>query len=100
MSIREKKKKKHKIKNGRRTKQTKKNFMVFERDKKNKVSKNSRLYDLLDKFNLSNRLVRSQGEMNTTLKENINYTNVYELLEKYRKESKDFLNEALGTSEI
>lgn len=78
----------------------KKNFMVFERDKKNKVSKNSRLYDLLDKFNLSNRLVRSQGEMNTTLKENINYANVYELLEKYRKESKDFLNEALGTSEI
>lgn len=78
----------------------KKNFVVFERDKNNKVSKNSRLYDLLDKFNLSSRLVRTFDQFHAVVEEKIDFGEVYELLENYRKESKAFLNEALGESEV
>lgn len=78
----------------------KKNFIVFERDKNNKVSKNSRLYDLLEKFNLSNRLVRTVEQFDAIVKENVNFENVYELLQKYRRESKAFLDEAFEKSEV
>ena len=73
-----------------------KDFCVFERDKNNKVSKNSRLYDLLAKFELSNRLVRNRDELHNCLKIKIDYSLVDSLLEKYRADSKAFLDMALG----
>lgn len=77
-----------------------KDFCVFERDQNNKVSKNSRLYDLLDKFNLSNRLVRSQEELEDCLQTRIDYNLVARLLEEYRADSRAFLDTALGAVSI
>lgn len=73
-----------------------KEFLVFERDASTKVSKNSRLYDLLKKFNLSDRLVKDNRIFRDIVNEKIRYDDVYELLEKYQKESIDFLREAIG----
>ena len=72
-----------------------KNFCVFERDKNNKVSKNSRLYDLLAKFELSDYLIKQNIGITKVLDKPIDYKRVNELLNKYRQESHMFLTEAL-----
>ena len=67
-------------------------FVVFDReDKEEKM--NSRLDTLLNKFNLKNR--RYNGKKLT--KENLNhdYSEAYKILEKERKKSKEFLENAL-----
>ena len=70
-------------------------FCVFERDKHTHTSKNSRLYDLLDKFNLSNRMVKNIADFNEISNIQINYNNVNDILEKEKEYSKSFLSNAL-----
>ncbi len=72
-------------------------FCVFERDKKSKTSKNSRLYDLLSKFQLSERLVKSHKDFIEALEAPIDYTEVYTILERERAVSHKFLQDALGS---
>jgi coenzyme F420-reducing hydrogenase beta subunit len=71
-------------------------FGVFERDKQNKVSKNSRLYDLLEKFNLSGRLVRDVGSLETVMQAPVDYDTLENLLNTYRKLSLAFLTNSIG----
>lgn len=71
-------------------------FTVFERDKHTKVSKNSRLYDLLSKFELSNRLVKKIDDLDAIMKQQIDFYRVERLLEQHREESLHFLQEAIG----
>ena len=73
-----------------------KKFCVFERDKKSTVSKNSRLYDLLDKFELSDRMVRDMGKMYEVMGREIDYAAVEAMHNKYKEESMAFLEKALG----
>lgn len=74
-------------------------FCVFERDKKSKVSKNSRLYDLLEKFNLSDRLIADVSQMEPVMENLIDYDRVNALQEQFKKESLDFLRNALSVCE-
>ena len=73
-------------------------FIVFERDKNTKVSKNSRLYDLLEKFELSERLIRNLTSLPALTEQKIDYCNVNLMLEKYRKYSQCFLDTALSSA--
>lgn len=75
----------------------KKNFCVFERDKKSKTSKNSRLYDLLDKFELSDRMVNESISLNEVMRKEIDYLNIDSLHKQYKKDSVDFLARELTT---
>ena len=72
-----------------------KQFCVFERDRKTKVSKNSRLYDLLNKFGLSDRLISDCSKLNQIMDDQIDYIKVDVLLDYYRKQSKEFLQRVL-----
>ena len=72
-----------------------KNFCVFERDKNTRVSKNSRLYDLLKKFGLSNRLVSEKPDFTKAMDTPIDYDRVNAQLEIYRQESAAYLDMAL-----
>lgn len=74
-----------------------KEFLVFERDAKTKVSKNSRLYDLLEKFELSDRLVKRLDDLGNQVKEKVDHNKVYKLLETYRLSSLSFLRDAIGS---
>lgn len=74
-------------------------FCVFERDKNTKTSKNSRLYDLLDKFELSNRLIRNANDVSSVLKKEIDYIKVNAILKKERITSGEFLKNALAGCE-
>lgn len=69
-------------------------FCIFERDKNTKVSKNSRLYDLLDKFSLSKRLIKDNIDIDKIMKEKIDFESVNLKLEYYRKDSKKYLDTA------
>ncbi len=69
-------------------------FCVFERDKKSKTSKNSRLYGLLRKFELSDRLVR--GDFITIMESPVDFTSIREKLVAYRADSLDFLVTAVN----
>ncbi|MGN8786168.1 polysaccharide pyruvyl transferase family protein, partial [Blautia sp. HCP3S3_D9] len=73
-----------------------KKFVVFEREqKKQQASKNSRLYDLLDCFNLKDRLYSKKNieyYMNTEIK----YELVNKKLEESRKKSLNFLWDSLS----
>lgn len=68
-----------------------KSFCVFERSKTSKVSMNSRLYDLLNKFELSDRMISDTKQIDSVITKQIDYHSVDNLLEKYRKESYQFL---------
>lgn len=72
-------------------------FCVFERDKNTKVSKNSRLYDLLEKFGLSERLVKqfSVSDLSEIINKPIDYNKVDDLLMLYRNESLEFITKSL-----
>lgn len=72
-------------------------FVVFERDKNNKVSKNSRLYDLLDKFDLSSRLIRQLNNLQPLTESPIDYHKVNVLLDQYRKQSHNFLDTVISS---
>lgn len=72
-----------------------KNFCVFERDKNTRVSKNSRLYDLLGKFDLSGRLVSEKSDFAKAMDTPIDYDRVNGLLQNYRQESAAFLDMAV-----
>lgn len=74
-------------------------FCVFERDKNTKTSKNSRLYDLLAKFQVSDRLVRNAEDVDDVLRKEIDYLKVNAILEKERTTSVEFLKSALGHCE-
>lgn len=71
-------------------------FCVFERDKQNKTSKNSRLYDLLNKFELSERLIQNPKLLEEKMQNPIDYESTNSLLEKYRQLSFDFLKKSIG----
>lgn len=73
-----------------------KQFCVFERDKNTKVSKNSRLYDLLDKFKLSDRLIKSADSFDSRCNSRIDYEAVNEILVRERTSSAEFLENALA----
>lgn len=75
----------------------KKPFCVFERDKKSKVSKNSRLYDLLKKFELNDRLMNDFASFDKILNSGIDYLSLESRLEQYRAESNQFLIEAISS---
>lgn len=68
-------------------------FFVFERNKKGHVSMNSRLYDLLDTFNLNSRLVSKEDILNNI--EEINYDSVNMILDEEKNKSYSFLRKAL-----
>lgn len=68
-------------------------FVVYERDTHGQTSKNSRLYDLLDTFNLGNRLI--QDEFMMLERKTIDYENVNSILNILRSKSNDWLKNAL-----
>ena len=70
-------------------------FCVFERDKAGKVSKNSRLYDLLAKFDLSDRLVKDPATASDVIETPIKFNEIEAKLNIYRASSLDFLRNAL-----
>lgn len=72
-------------------------FCVFERSKKSKVSQNSRLYDLLEKFHLSDRMIQDTAMVDTVMKRSIDYTGVQTSLNEHRAASMQFLEQALAT---
>ena len=76
-----------------------KQFVVFERDKNTKVSKNSRLYDLLEKFSLSERLVKGRIDFERIVNKKIDFGEIEKFLNKYRKDSLNFLLNALQVSD-
>lgn len=76
-----------------------KSFYVFERDnKKNSTSMNSRIYDLLDRFGLRERIVTSKN-FDKIEKNNINYDIINKKIERYKKEAFDFLKKAIMNEE-
>lgn len=76
-----------------------KHFLVFERDANGHTSKNSRLHDLLDKFDLRNHLIVNFEDINLIEVPQINYKKVNEKLYEHRKQSIDFLHQAIGKSD-
>lgn len=72
-----------------------KRVCVFERDKQNKVSKNSRLYDLLDKFELSNQLIKNPTNITKVMKQNVDFDRIDKLHSKYRESSFEFLDDTI-----
>lgn len=70
-----------------------KQFMVFERNKSGHVSMNSRLYDLLETFDLGDRMVNVTNSLMDL--DEINYVNVNEKLCRLKRFSRDYLENAL-----
>jgi coenzyme F420-reducing hydrogenase beta subunit len=75
-------------------------FLVFERDKNNNTSKNSRLYDLLNKFNLYHRLIKDNTKIEETMGKEIDFVSVEKILEEERKKSADYLKMILEKENI
>lgn len=72
-----------------------KQFIVYERNKDSRVSMNSRLYDLLDTFDLSNRLMRKyDAEIIKNIKD-IDYSIIEIKLQELRIKSLKFLEKAI-----
>lgn len=69
-----------------------KNMCVFERDINNKVSKNSRLYDLLNKFYLSERMISKNSDIQKVMDKNIDFDKIEILKNSYREKSLQFLD--------
>ena len=72
-----------------------KQFFVYERNKAGKVSMNSRLYDLLDLFGLSDRMISLDEEDQIQKMEQINYEMVNKILNMQRQMSMSFLQNAI-----
>lgn len=77
--------------------QFKRPFLVFSRDdKENKTSMNSRIYDFAAKFHLESQLmVGKKGPFSPACME-IDWTPAYQMLEKEREKSMEFLRNALS----
>ena len=73
-----------------------KEFGVFKRfDDEEKISQNSRIYNILNKFNLHHRLVEENDDPGTFLEQSVDYSYVNSILEDERKKSLFFLSEAI-----
>lgn len=74
-----------------------KDFYTFERykSKNPKISTNSRIYSLLDKVGLNDRLIKGTENVDEVLKRKIDFSRVNLVLESFRKETLDFLNNSL-----
>lgn len=73
-----------------------KQFVVFERNKKGHVSMNSRLYDLLDGLELSDRMIYDTESIESL--EKIDYVKVQQKKINLQKVSREFLKSALKES--
>ena len=75
-------------------------FFTFERykNKNSKVSTNSRIYSLLGLMNLQNRILKGNENVEEVANQQIDFDNVNEKLEEFRKNSKQFLTDALSES--
>lgn len=73
-----------------------KNFYTYKRFNDNDFnSQNSRIYDLINYFKLNNNLELPENSLNN-IRYKINYEKINRVLEKVRKESINFLLNALG----
>lgn len=72
-----------------------KQFFVFERNKKEHVSMNSRLYDLLDNFKLKDRLISLQNIEKINNIKKINYEEVNNKKKELKRKSMEFLDKSL-----
>ena len=73
-----------------------KKFFVLNRFKSGSSgSTNSRIDSLLEKLELEERRIESVAELNEEHKKNINYTDVNYKLEEWKKNSKNYLKDAL-----
>lgn len=73
-----------------------KQFVVFERNKAGHVSMNSRLYDLLDLFDLSDRLVGLDKIKDVWNMKDIDYIALDIILNELKCQSLEYLRNALG----
>lgn len=74
----------------------KKQFLSFLRFKEgDEKSQNSRVYNILDMFNLRFRLIQNSAELLKQLNSEINYTEVSKILEARRTESLNFLKNSI-----
>ena len=75
-------------------------FFTFERykNKNSKVSTNSRIYSLLGLMNLQNRILKGNENVEEVANQQIDFDNVNEKLEEFRKNSKQFFTDALSES--
>lgn len=71
-------------------------FVVFERDAQTKVSKNSRLYDLLDKFSVRDRLIRDIRELPALMETPVDNQSIRQKMRQYRETADAFLTDALA----
>lgn len=73
------------------------NFFTFERysSKNSKVSTNSRIYSLLELVDLKERLIKKNSEIEAKLDKNINYDEVENKIDNFRKKSIEFLEKSL-----
>lgn len=76
-----------------------KQFFVFERNKAGHVSMNSRLHDLLDSFDLNNRLIDVEHINDIYTLNPIEYVQVFKRLRKFKKDSLLFLKKAIGETD-
>ena len=75
-----------------------KNYYAFKRfSDQDKMSTNTRVVDLLERFGLINRLVEHDEELNLN---KINYESVNYNVQQFREESRSFLIRALEKGEI
>ncbi len=72
-----------------------KQFFVFERNKKEHVSMNSRIYDLLDIFDLSYRLLSIDSFNSLNSLQDIDYMKVNKKKQELKKKSIDFIKKSL-----
>lgn len=69
---------------------------TYRFDSKDRLSKNSRIDNILSKFDLSNRLYTSAKDIFQLIRNEIDYSIVNLKREEWRNESLDFLKKALG----
>ncbi|MDO4394949.1 MAG: polysaccharide pyruvyl transferase family protein [Mycoplasmatota bacterium] len=73
-----------------------KNFIIFKRFKDNKkISQNSRIYTILEEYNLENRMYKKNISISDILNHEIDYKKINEILEIKRKESINYLCSAI-----
>lgn len=73
-----------------------KNFIIFKRFKDNKkISQNSRIYTILEEYNLGNRMYKKNISISDILNHEIDYKKINEILEIKRKESINYLCSAI-----
>lgn len=73
-----------------------KQFVVTARfDKRNKRNTNMRIEDLLEDFNLSERLIRTEKELKMRLKQFIEYENINKKIYEYAGQAKEYLKSGI-----